>query len=73
MSHWNYRVVEEDSFLSIHEVYYTDAGEIDGWTDATHAGGESVKELRRELEMMLRALDKPVLRVKDDKLVEAAP
>jgi hypothetical protein len=51
---WNYRVVKS-------EVYYED-GKVDGWTeDAIAPGGETVDELREELQRMISCLDKPVL------------
>jgi hypothetical protein len=68
MSYWNHRVVKtyypdmDETFFSVHEVYYNDNGDL---TNCTVLGvrprGESLEELREELNMMLRALDKPVL------------
>ena len=47
---WNYRVVVEtdatgDDVYSVREVYYTERGRIQGWTDpVTLSGFESVKD-----------------------------
>ena len=67
MSHWNYRLIEtDDGTASIHEVYYDDAGKIDGYkfwpAPFVVYAGESQKEL---LEMFAAALDKPRLFLAD--------
>lgn len=42
MSHWNYRVIRKvnkdtgDVVYQIHEVYYSEAGEIEDWGAAIH-------------------------------------
>lgn len=63
-TYWNYRVVrlEEDEY-EVREVYY-EADRIVGFTSATPAGG-SPAELRVDLQHMLEALDRPVLRIAD--------
>jgi hypothetical protein len=49
-------------FFEIHEVYYDETGRVDGITAFASAPmGNTVEELREELQMMLRALDAPVL------------
>lgn len=67
---WNHRVMRRtnehgETWYDIHEVYYeTDPCGVEklSWTeDAIAPMGETVDELREELERMLRALDKPVL------------
>jgi hypothetical protein len=46
----------------IYEVYYTGMGKIENWTeDAVEPFGETVKELKKDLERMLKACDKKVL------------
>lgn len=77
MSGWNYRIfVETDAdgykWYSIHEVYYDELGQPDGWSEYVDVEGDSVEEVRRTLALMTEALDKPVLRITDDEeLVEA--
>ena len=65
---WNNRVMRreckgyDEEWFEIHEVYYDDNDEVEGYTkDAIAPGGHSIEELRRELERMLACLDKPVL------------
>ena len=71
MSHWNYRVIKHDTdeniVYQVHEVYYNDRGEIDGFTeDAVHASGESFEELLSDLDMMVKdAKNRPVLSLKE--------
>lgn len=66
---WNYRVLRhaedpppaegEESFRII-EAFYDDGGDLYAWSTA-EPFGETVEELRRDLELMLSALDQPVL------------
>lgn len=60
---WEYRVIrDKDGEHAIHEVNSRDSGEIVGWTAEPMAPvGDTVAELRLEIEMMLQALDQPVL------------
>jgi len=63
---WNHRVMKhkdgEDDFFQIHEVYYDKNGKVDGYTaNGTSAGGNSLDELRSELQRMIDSLDKDVL------------
>lgn len=78
---WNYRVLRiqgdkiadvqlEDTYCII-EVYYGDAGEIKGWTGAVRPRGDDVEDLKKCFELMLGALDRPVLvEDGDNKLIE---
>ena len=69
MKKWNYRVMRHTDAVgrthyAIHEAYYNDVGEVTAWTDEPSAPfGETIEELREELERMLRALDYPVIEV----------
>ena len=73
---WNYRVIKrvykgEPSF-QIHEVYYNDEGDRDGWSaDPMAPCGQTAKELTEDLMLMRMALKKPVLVEDGDKLQEA--
>lgn len=74
MSYWNHRVIkhtktsvidkvkETETWFSIHEVFYDDAGHPNGYTeDAVEPFGESLLELADELNRFQSALSKPVL------------
>jgi len=71
MSHWNHRVVRRvyrDEIGGLQEVAYQIHGAYYGLEDKPaiteepdHPHGETLAELRKDLERMLRALDKPVL------------
>jgi hypothetical protein len=60
---WNYRVIMNDhGEHEIHEVYYTDEGEVDMMTEsAITPYGEELDDLRWCLQAMLAACDKAVL------------
>ena len=62
---WNYRIVESEErgepIFSLHEVYYTVGGKVDGWTGPILDGFESVDALLRELVLMGRAGGWPVI------------
>ena len=64
---WNYRVIKSgedtDTFFTVQEVYY---GEDDNEKDYSHTlectpGGQSIDEIKTQLERMLKSLDKPIL------------
>lgn len=61
---WNYRIIRSahDGSVGIHEVYYDD-GIPTGWSENPSSPyGETLNELKKEFEMMARALSMPVLR-----------
>ena len=69
MSHWNHRVVRRvypgaldgEVAYQIHEAYYGLEDKLVITKEPDHPQGETLAELRKDLERMLRALDKPVL------------
>lgn len=80
---WNYRVVRKNVYMGktiapevqfgIHETYYNDKDEPTAiTTDHMRPYGETLEELKSDLEKMVAALDKPVLNWEDfkDKEVE---
>jgi hypothetical protein len=76
MSTWNYRVLKTtdqktgETIYAIHEVYYNDAGRPETCTENSVAPmGESLAELKRDMELYLLALSKPILEY--DSLEEA--
>jgi hypothetical protein len=68
MSHWNYRVIREyhkesdSNTYQIYEVYYDDENKIEGWTQSpVGPTGESLAELRNDIQYFIKAFQKPVL------------
>ena len=70
MSYWNHRIIQrirkssdsEEACYQVHEVHYDDSGNIHSWTkDAVTPSGETLDDLKREIEHHLKALSKPVL------------
>jgi hypothetical protein len=64
MATWEYRVEErvvgDNRWYEIIEVY-SEKGKVVGTSDAVHPTGNTLEDLRQDLELMLRALDKPVI------------
>jgi hypothetical protein len=60
---WDYRVIEHDGAFIIHEVHYNDKGDIISISeDPMGPSGETLEELKVDMEYFLQALDRPVLR-----------
>jgi len=64
MGSWNYRAMKDEQVFTIHEVYYGENGELEGYTEKPiSAIGESLDELEADLRKMLNALrQKPLTR-----------
>ena len=63
---WNYRVMKNEPYCgnvyAIHEVYSSPDGVLWGHSErATGCMGDTLADLRSDLEMRLHALSKPVL------------
>jgi hypothetical protein len=62
---WNHRVFKNDSQFDVYdirEVFYDENGKPDGYTmEPVYPAGNTIGELREELERMLKALKRPVL------------
>jgi hypothetical protein len=73
---WNYRVIRGGDpggvYYAIHEVYYDADGEPNGWCEAD-ALADTRDDLFSVLERMNEAAKKPVLEVREGKLVEVEP
>jgi len=67
---WNHRVMKHhdcgEDWYGIHEVFYDENGEVDGWAESADVTGESLNDLRTALDWMLDCLDKPVLDYSND-------
>lgn len=62
-TYWNYRVIESEEVFCIHEVYYNSKGEITAFSeDPITPLGDTLDELKGDLEYYLQALDRPVLK-----------
>ena len=63
---WNYRVMKskdgEDDWYQIHEVYYDEDNNVNGWTkNGATVGGNTIDEVRSSLKLMLASLNKEAL------------
>ncbi len=60
-------LLEEDFYYyQIHEVYYNNENEIEKITlDAMYPYGETVEELKKDIEMMIEAFNKPSLNMEE--------
>lgn len=68
---WNYRIIDEDGFLSLHEVFYNKKGKPTVWSvEECSPMGADLKELKHDFKLMKLAFDKPILKVKNNKLYE---
>jgi hypothetical protein len=67
MSHWNHRVLKQTlpdgtEWYTVREVYYNDDGSIFAYTERpVEIAGESLAELRQEIEWILACLDQEML------------
>lgn len=73
MTYWNHRVIRKEDAktetvsFQIHEVYYSDDGAIEGWTqDPVSPFGETEYELREEIRYFLQAFRYPILEEKEE-------
>lgn len=70
MTNWDYRAIEHDGTFTIHEVHYNNKGDITSVSqEPMGPSGNTLDELKDDLEYFLQALDLPVL--KKDKIVFA--
>ena len=62
MSYWNYRVVNKDGYLGIHECHYDDDGQVQYLTEnAVDVTGDDVEEVKWVLHHMEANLALPVI------------
>ena len=60
---WDYRVIEHEGAFIIHEVHYNDKGDIISISeDPMGPSGETLEELKADMEYFLQAFNRPVLR-----------
>jgi hypothetical protein len=65
---WNYRVMSLDGGKSfgIHEVYYDPDNKPKAYTlNSVRPFGESLDELRKDISLMLKAAEKPIMTPQD--------
>ena len=71
MNKWEYRVVRKESengsdeWYSVQEVYYDDDGTPMAQTIDLQVEGDSISEMRKRLEGMIKCLEEPVLDEQD--------
>ena len=75
---WNKRIIRRDHPMgvtfSIHEVFYDNEGEIDGWTaEPVGLDGNDLDDLKLDFFLTANAFLKPVLVEVGDTLVEYKP
>lgn len=72
--YWNYRVIFEDDLYTIRTVFYDEADQILACSEeAIDLTGESCQELQSQAELILKALQLPVLSVADLPPIESRP
>ena len=60
---WDYRVIENNGAFTVHEVHYNDKdGIISISEDPMGPSGETLEELKDDMQYFLQALDSPVLK-----------
>ena len=68
---WNYRIIKHGSWYGIRDVYYDENGKPDSWgVGPPDVAASNLDSLKSELELILRAFDKPVLVIQGNELVE---
>jgi len=50
---WNYRVVQHEDYWGLHEIYYNDNGDIEGYTEADVVGNDH-DDLVKTIKLMLK-------------------
>lgn len=61
---WEFRMIKnEHNEIQIHEVYYDDSGKISAWGEPSAPVGATPEGVGQDLSLMLKALEKPVLKV----------
>lgn len=69
---WDYRVIEHNGMFTIHEVYYNDRGDITSMSqDPMGPSGDTLEELKGDMEYFLQALGLPVLKKEEIVFVPA--
>ena len=61
MSGWNFRIADMGEFFEIWEVYYNDDGTISSWIPSIAPIGETVKDLKEDVQLIIEAFSRPVL------------
>ena len=68
---WDYRIIEHDGAFTVHEVHYNDKGDIISISeDPMGPSGETLEELKEDMEYFLQAFNRPVLRKEEIEFAE---
>lgn len=63
---WDYRVIRhKPGFLIIHKVFYTGDKPVNFELDSVELCGDTIEEFKLKLEMLQKALEKPILNFED--------
>lgn len=54
-------MVNEDGHFNIREVFYDENKKIEGWTDECSPFGETLEELKSDMNLMMQAIQREVL------------
>ena len=69
---WDYRVIEHHGAYTVHEVHYNEKGGIISISeDPMGPSGETLEELKADIEFFLQALGRPVLKKEEIEFAEA--
>ncbi|MBI2009336.1 hypothetical protein HYS84_02900 [Candidatus Saccharibacteria bacterium] len=65
--HWNYRIIEHDkskpAYFAVHEVYYDEKGNIEGWTeDPINVVGDNKTEVTMIIQHISADTKRPILK-----------
>jgi hypothetical protein len=67
MKTWNYRLLKKKGieYYGVIEVYYDEANNIKSYTDFIPVCGDSLEEVKADLERFRQALEKPIVLEED--------
>lgn len=64
-AYWNYRVVDDNGFFTIREIYYN-KGAIEAFTiNPIYPNGTNINSIKYDLDLMYKAFDKPILTLEE--------
>ncbi|HEX7706458.1 MAG TPA: hypothetical protein VF701_08380 [Thermoanaerobaculia bacterium] len=68
---WSYRIVQSGDQFAVHEVFFSEDGSVEGWTEQpVFPRGDSLEELREDLARYLHAFEQPPFVESEGKLRE---
>ena len=65
-SYWNYRIVNDNGFYTIREIYYNKNNRIEAISiNPMHPSGTNPISIKEDINLMLKAFDKPILTIQE--------